>query len=125
MPDIFAPKLSLPLWTSSSRCFIPSKNYFTPDTSTRWYSRNGEDSLTFREFTKQSINITYSHLNNLLCAEKVSADVYYLNDHILELHYFTGVFSGQMKMGYTEVLRFTVNHAGKADLLLIGGIHHN
>lgn len=110
-------------WTSSGRCFIPSNDYFIPDTSSR-YSRNGEDSLAFRRFTKQVLNITYLPLNNLQCAEKISANVYQMSNHILELRHFIGVDNG-IKFGYTEILRFSVNEAGKAHLLLIGGIHHN
>jgi hypothetical protein len=41
-------------WTSSGRCFIPSNDYFIPDTSTR-YSRDDEDSISFRRFTKQLV----------------------------------------------------------------------
>ncbi len=108
-------------WTSLNSCFLPSNDYFLPDTASRYKT----DSLHFKKFDKQPLHMTYNSINARSCTERLIAQPYFLSDRILELHHFNGMGSISIKFGYTEILRFRINDNGKAELLLMSGIYHN
>ncbi len=111
------------IWLDTNNCFIPYQIYFTIDTTKKMKSSGNYN--WFYKIDTIKLQSNYISPNHEKCHHIIKLGLSFLENHIIQVEYFSGQYLAPFKKGMSNILSFQTNKNDSLTLISSDAIINN